>query len=232
MRNSAIATRSAILLVSAAFSGPQLVAKALGTVKFFTSMKWKPKFDDVVDQFAAHKKELLADIQLHTSIVATKTHDLLSSVDDKINSMKAMMEVAFERMQTPEERELTAFAQKNGGAERILENGILMKKVLEMEKHKTATKDDKGPTSGKSGAPAQSALTLPDLEREIRKDVDTILQENTGAFDRKFGAIELSLREVNVTIQRQSDRVISEVLAGMQAGPHERIKDKVCSPDF
>ena len=232
MRNFAIATRSAILLVSAGFSDPQPVAKALGTVKFFTSMKWKPKFDGVVDQFTAHKKELLADIQFHTSIMATKTYDLLSSVDDKINSMKAMIEVAFEKMQTPEERELTAFAQKNGGTERVLENGMFMKKVLEMEKQKTPTEDDKGPTSGKSGAPAQSALTQPELEKEIRKDVDAILQENTGAFDRKFGAIELSLREVNVTIQRQSDRVISEVLAGMQAGPHERIKDKVCGPDF
>ena len=195
-------------------------------------MKWKPKFDDVVDQFTAHKKELQADLQVYTGIMANKTYDLLSSVDDKINSMKAMIEVAFAKMQTPEERELATYAQQNGGTDRILENGMFMKKVSEMEKQKTPTKDDKGPTSGKSSAPAQSALTLPDLEKEIRKDVDTILQENTEAFDRKFGAIELSLREVNVTIKRQSDRVISEILAGMRAGPHGRIKDKVCSPDF
>ena len=195
-------------------------------------MKWKPKFDDIADQFMAHKKELLADIQLHTSIIPTKTQGSPSSVDDEINNMKAMIEVAFDKIQTPEERELTAFAQKNGGTERILENGMLMKKVLEIEKHKTPTKDDKGPTSGKSGAPAQPALTQPELEKELRKDVDTILQENTGAFDRKFGTIELSLREADVTIQPQSDRVISEVLSGMQVGPHERIKDKVCNPDF
>jgi hypothetical protein len=195
-------------------------------------MKWKPKFEEVADQFAAHKSDLLADLQLHTSITTTKTHELLASVDEKISSMKNMIGLAFERMQTPEERELAQFAQKNGGAERILENGILMKKVLEMEKHKVATKDDKGPTSGKGGAPTQTALTLPELEKEIRKDVDNILAENTGAFERKFGAIELSLKEVNVTIQRQSDRVISEVLAGMQAGPHERIKDKVRRPNF
>ena len=195
-------------------------------------MKWKPKFDDIVDQFTAHKKELLADLQVYTGIMANKTYDLLSSVDDKINSMKAMIEVAFAKMQTPEERELSAFAQQNGGTEYILENGMFMEKVSEMEKRKTPTKGDKSPLSGKSSAPAQSALTQPELQKEIQKDVDTILQENTEAFNRKFEAIESSLREVNVTIKRQSDRVISEVLAGMQAGPHGRIKDKVCSPDF
>ncbi len=195
-------------------------------------MKWKPKFESVVEQFSAHKRDLLADLQLHTSITVTKTHDLLATVDDKINSMKAMMEIAFERMQTPEERQLTEFAQKNGGAERILENGMIMKKIQEMEKHKVAAKDDKAATSGKGSAQAQPTLTIQDLEKEIRKDVETILVENTGAFDRKFGAIELSLREVNKTIERQSDRVISEVLAGMQSGPHERIKDKVCGSDF
>ena len=193
-------------------------------------MKWKPKFEGVVEQFASHKRDLLADLQLHTSITATKTHDLLATVDEETNSMKAMIEISFERMQTPEEKELTAFTQKNGGKDHILESGILMKKVLEMEKHKVVTKDDKAATSSSRGAPAQPTLTLPELEKEIRKDVETVLAENTGAFDRKFRAIELSLREVNQTIQ--NDRVISEVLAGMQSGPHERIKDKVRGSDF
>ena len=58
------------------------------------------------------------------------------------------------------------------------------------------------------------------------------MTEDTGALERKFGAIELPLKKVNATILRQSDRVISEVLAGMQAGPHERIKDEVCSTEF
>ena len=191
-------------------------------------MKWKSRFEDVIEQFEANKKNLFADLQLYTSITVNRTQELLAS---QVTSMKAMVYLAFDRMQTHEERELAAFAQKNGGAERILENGKLTMQFLDMEK-KLSTKDDKGPTSGKSGAPTRSGLTPAELKKEISKDVDTVLEENTEAFDRKFGAIELSLREVNVTIQRQSDRVISEVLAGMQAGPHERIKDKVWSPKF
>jgi hypothetical protein len=195
----------------------------LGIVKFFTSLKWKSKFEDVADQFEAHKKELLADLQLHASITATKTHELLTS---EMSSMKSMIYLAFERMQTPEERDLAAFAQKNGGAERILENGTLVQEFLEAEK-KISANDDKGPTFA-----TRSGLTPAELKHEIRKEVDTVLTEDTGAFERKFEAIELSLKEVKTTIYRQSDRVISEVLAGMQSGPHERIKDKVRSPDF
>ena len=191
------------------------------------SIKWKSKFADVASQFAAHRSGLQSDLQLYTSITGKKTYELVASVDDKMTTMTAMMELIFERLQTPEERDLARISHKNGGPERVLENEVLMKQVL--EKYKVVTKADKSSIPGKGGAPTQTTLTLPELKRELRKDVDTILAEELRAFERKFGAMELSLREVNVTIQHQSDRVISEVLAGMQ-GPYERIKDMVRTP--
>jgi hypothetical protein len=169
----------------------------LGIVKFFTSLKWKSRFEDIAGQFDAHKKELSADLTLHASITATKTYELLSS---DMSNMKSMIYLAFERMQTPKERDLAAFAQKNGGAERILENGTLVQEFLETEK-KIPTNDDKGPTFA-----TRSGLTPAELKHEIQKEVDTVLTEDTGEFERKF---ELSLKEVTMTIQRQSDRVIS-----------------------
>ena len=36
-------------------------------VKFFTSVKWKAKFTDVAQQFAAHKDGIAFDLQLHAS---------------------------------------------------------------------------------------------------------------------------------------------------------------------
>ena len=157
--------------------------------------------------------------------------------------MKAMIELAFERMQTPEERQLAEFVEKNKGADRGPENATLnatlMKKIVDMENQKATPKDGKGPTGkgptgkGSTGkALAQTALTVPELEKEIRKDVDTVLAENTEEFERMFATIESSLKELDVTIKRQSDRVISEILAGIHAGPHERIKDRVSSLDF
>ena len=224
MRDSAIPTRNAVLSVSAGSSDPQSSVKALDTVKYFTSFKWKPQFEDIADQFGAHKRDLLADLQFHTGITAIKDHKLLTSLN---KNMKSLMELVFERMQTPEERELAEFVEKNKGVDHVLENAMLKKKLVEMENERSATKDDNGPTG--KGALAQTPLTVPELEKEIRKDVDTILAENTEEFKRMFETFKSSLKELDVTIKRQSDRVISQILA---SGPHERIKDRVRSLDF
>jgi len=138
--------------------------------------------------------------------------------------MRSMVYLAFERMQTPEERDLAAFVQRNEGEDHILKDGELVKQFLEKEKEISA-KYDKGPTFGKDGAPTRSGLTPAELKDEIRKEVDTVLTEDMKAFERKLETIEIRLKE-------QSDRVISEVLAGVQAGPHERIKDEVRSTGF
>ena len=168
-----------------------------------------------------HKSNLESDLQIHISITVTNTSDTLASVNEKVSAMTAMIGMVFEKMQSPEEKEWAVFARQHGGVERVLESDDLMKKVV--EKQKSGAKDEKGST-GKHG---QLPPTLAEFEKELGKDVDTVLAENTKGFEQKFGAMEASLREVTVTVQRQSDRVIEEVLAGMHAGPHERILDKV-----
>jgi hypothetical protein len=188
-----------------------LVPHASATVKFFTSIKWQGKFADLAAQFATHKSNLESDLQLHISITVTNTSNTLASVDEKVTAMTVMMEMVFEKMQSPEEKEWAAFAEQNGGVERVLESDELMKKAFEA----------KG-AGGKGGQ-----MSLAEFEKELGKDVESVLAENTKVFEQKFGALEMSLREVNVTVQRQSDRVIEELLAGMSAGPHERIIDKV-----
>ena len=191
------------------------------TVKFFTSLKWQSKFADLAAQFVTHKSNLESDLQIHISITVTNTSDTLASVNEKVTAITTMIGMVFEKMQSPEEKEWAAFARKNGGVDRVLESEDLMKKVV--EKQKSGAKDEKGSTN-KHG---QQPSTLAEFEKELGKDVDAVLADNTKAFEQKFGAMEASLREVQVTIQRQSDRVIEEVLAGMHAGPHERILDKV-----
>ena len=191
-------------------------------------MKWQSKFTDLATQFVSHRSNLESDLQIHISITVTDTSNTVASINEKVTAMTAMIGVVFEKMQSPEEKEWAAFARPHGGADRMLESDNLMKEVLEkqkkmLEKQKGGAKDEKGLT-GKHG---QLPTTLAEFEKELGKDVDTVLAENTKAFDQKFGAMEAALREVNVTIQRQSDRVIEEVLAGMHAGPHERILDKV-----
>lgn len=199
------------------------IPHAFATVKFFTSIKWQGKFADLAAQFMVHKGNLQSDLQLHISITVTHISDTLASFDEKITMMTAMMAMVFGEMQSPEEKEWAAFARRNGGVERVLKNDELLKEVF--EEQKVETKDEKG-SAGKGGQMPMPPMALAEFEKELAKDVETVLAENTKAFDQKFGAIELSLREVNVTIQRHSDRVVG-ALAGIHAGPHDRIVDKV-----
>jgi hypothetical protein len=193
VQNSAISTRSALLLVSAVPSGHQSDAEALDTVRFFTSHKWQEKFADVAAQFVMHRSNIESDLKLHITVI--NTHDLVSSVDEKVNTITATMELVFAKMQTSEEKELAAFVEQKGGVEYVLENEVLLKEVLEKQKGKGST------------AQTSMSLTVPALKEELRKDVETILAENTKSFEQKFGAMVLCLREVPATIQRQSDRV-------------------------
>jgi hypothetical protein len=201
-----------------------LVPHASAIVKFFTSPKWQAKFADLATQFATHKDNLHFDLQLHISVTVINVSDTLASVHGMVTEMSGMMQMVFEKMQSPEERDWAAFVRQNDGVERVLESEALMKRVI--EKQKGGTKDEKG-ASGKSGQPPKPSITLAEFEKELGKDVESVLAENTKAFEQKFGVIETKLQEVNVTITRQSDRVIKEVLDGMHAGPHERIVDKV-----
>ena len=167
-----------------------------------------------------HKSDLQSDLQLHISITVTHISDRFASLDEKVSLMTEMMDMVFREMQSPDEKELAAFARRNGGAERVLKNDGLLKEVFENQQGDA--KDEKGST----GISGQMPMPLAEFKQELAKDVETVLAENTKAFEQKFGDIQLSLREVNVTIKRQSDRVIG-VLVGMHAGPHDRILDKV-----
>ena len=185
------------------------------------SIKWQSKFTDLAAQFVTHKSNIESDLQLHISITVTNTSTTLASVDEKVTAITAMVGMVFEKMQSPDEKEWAAFAWQNGGVDGVMTSNELTKQVF--EKQKSAAKGEKGSVSKMQNP----SMTLAEFEKELGKDVEGVLAENAKAFEQKFGVIELSLREVNVTIQRQSDRVIEEVLAGLHAGPHERIIDKV-----
>ena len=134
----------------------------------------------------------------------TNLSGTLASIDEKVSVVTAVMAMVFEKMQSPEEKEWAALAQQSGGIEQLLKSDALLKEMLEKQKGGV----EKGP-----GHMPKSSITLSAFEKELAKDVETILAENTKAFEQKLGVIGLSLREVKVTIQRQSDREI-EVLTG------------------
>jgi hypothetical protein len=187
-----------------------------------TSIKWQGKFTEVAGQFAAHKQALQFELQIHLSVEMTNANETLAEVNENV---KLMMKVVFEAMNTPEEKDLAVLAQNKGGVDVVLADDHTLKQVLAKQ---SKGKDEKGGGRPKDVNSVDSgALTLGEFKHELDQDVEVVLAENSKHFEQKFAAMELSLKEVTVTIQRQSDRVIEEILAGVNAGPHERIVDRV-----
>lgn len=152
----------------------------------------------------------------------TKANQTLVEVNENV---KVMMKMVFEGMTTPEEKELAVYTHGKS-ADAILTDEHALKHILAKQ---SKGKDEKGGGRSKDASPVDGGvLTLAEFKHELSQDIDTVLAENSKLFEQKFSAMELSLKEVTVTIQRQSDRVIEEILAGVSAGPHEHIRDKVC----
>ena len=204
-------------LVSSPPLGCSAIPHAHTIVKFATSSVWKIDFAKMAARFENHKNNIELDLQMYTGITVANVNITLTSVDAKITAMKAMMEIVFDKMQSFEEKELAEFVWRNGGTEGLLENSELKKKLFEKEK-KRAT-DEMGPST--------MPETLDEFEQELEKNVQTVLEENRKSFEKRFEEFKLLLQETKGTIRHESDRVIQEVSARIQAGPHEQIIDKV-----
>jgi hypothetical protein len=186
-----------------------------------TSLKWQAKFAEVAGQFAEHKQALQFELHIHLSVEMTKANQTLTEVNENV---KVMMKMVFEGMITPEEKELAALTHGRS-VDAVLNDDHALKQILAKQ---SKGKDEKGGGRSKDASPIDGgAFTLGEFKHELSQDIDTVLAENSKLFEQKFAAMELSLKEVTVTIQRQSDRVIEEILAGVNAGPYEHIRDKV-----
>ncbi|KAI0699900.1 hypothetical protein C8T65DRAFT_296564 [Cerioporus squamosus] len=197
-------------------------------VKFFTSTKWQGKFTEVAQQFADHKAGIQFDLQIHASIGITSANVTLTAMNTSFTELNEnvskLMEVVFERMRSPEERDLSVLVSKEpGGLDAVLKNDKLLEEVL--AKQKTgAGKDEKAMKRMKRAVPGQApdaVLTVTELRQEVNKDVEQVLADNK-FFDQKFEAMKMQVDEVKVEIKHESDRVIDTILAG----PHERIVDR------
>lgn len=145
---------------------------------------------------------------------------MLSTLNKNVNEMMGMV---FDRMRSPEERELANFVKSKGGVVAAPDDKLL-KEILKNQQQRQE-KEEEDPIKGSQKPDFPVNITK--YKEELNKEVDTIVEENSVLFERAFGAIEISIREVKGTIVREGDRVIETILAGVNNGPHERIVDRV-----
>lgn len=183
------------------------------SVKIFTSAKWKTKFTQVAQQFVDHRAELQFDLQVYASLGVAATNETLAVMSQNVSTV---MEMVFELMRSPEERELVNFvSSRPGGADAILKNDTLLARVI--AKQRPSRQD-----SLDGVARADQPLTIERLRQEVEKDVESVMKDNQ-FFDQKLEAMRIQIGEVKVTIQHETDRVLD----AMHSGPHDLILDRV-----
>lgn len=181
----------------------------------FTSAKWKAKFTSVAQEFADHKRELQADLQMYASVGVGIINETLAVMG---RNVEKVMGVVFEFMASPQERELANFISgRLGGAENVLRDPRLLEQVIAKQ---GAPVDHDLSATGQG----DERLTAVTLRRDVAKDVDVFLQENwTVAQKLEAKRIQL-LEDVGKKVTHETDRVIRV----LQSGPHEGIVDQVC----
>ena len=187
-------------------------------VKFFTSIKWQQKFTGVAEQFADHQNAIQSDLQMYISVEITNTNEMLRTLGKNVTTM---MEMVFDRMQSPKERELANFVQSKGGIATSPDDKLLKEVMRNFQQQQ---KGDKKPVKG--NPESDFPVDLSSFKEELSKEIDTVMAANGKVFERAFEAIEINLREVKGTIVRETDRAIEKILAGVNKGPQERILDK------
>ena len=143
------------------------------------------------------QNDLEQAIELYTSVAANTT-----SVDE-ITPMTAMMDVVFDNLQSPLEKEVSRFMQHNGGIERVLEASELKKQLFE-----SWPKDEKG---------LSMPMTQAGFDHELAKDAKIVMEENKDAFERRFSEANALQRE---RIKWNHDRAIHGMFVRMHAGIH------------
>lgn len=158
---------------------------------------------------------------MYISIEIASASETLSTLNKNVTSL---MEMVFNRMQSPEERELSNFAKSKGDVpyDKLLQEVI---KHFQQQQQQQKEKEDKDKKPTKGSSEPDFPVDLTSLKKELNKEIDDILVANDQVFQRAFGAIEIRLKEVKETIVHETDRAIETILAGVS--PQERIVDRV-----
>jgi hypothetical protein len=164
----------------------------------------------------------LVDLQIHTSVVTTDIKSMLAGVQKDVSAMSAFMALVFQKLRSPEERELLVFAESRGGIDKIVANDSLLSDLFGQA---TSRKDRLGKDSQEAGVKNSKSPSA--LREESEKDPDDVVKADAKTFENKFDAVRVQFDQLKQTVRRESDRIIDE----MQKGPHERILDRVLFHD-
>ncbi|TRM70535.1 hypothetical protein BD626DRAFT_391201 [Schizophyllum amplum] len=198
-----------------AYTKKSMVAKVL------KSFIYEQRLADFGERFVQRRSSLDLALSVHTTMGVTETKHMLSAMNAKLELL-----LLFRRLDSPREREISQYVRAHGGPNACMGDDRALEDLARID----------------AGAPAvgvgkrqsrRGSIDLSDvfyLKRELQEDLDESLEKNLDRFLRKLGALkeELlgALENIETSIHREGDRVVTDLTKVYAHGPHERIKDE------
>ncbi|KAI3602849.1 hypothetical protein WG66_011217 [Moniliophthora roreri] len=178
---------------------------------------YEQRFAEKATLFIQYREELLDALSLHTALGIDAANSKLDRQQEQLGRMENKLDEMlnfFRRLDTPQERDAREFIENIGGPE----------KCVDSDEHVTELMNlcGDGPSMARvSAADIEAALagTKQAILKELDEDLDNALQRHMQLFERKLDVQRQELEETIKTSERN-------ILAAMQAGAHERIRDE------
>ncbi|KAJ7739936.1 hypothetical protein B0H16DRAFT_1568368 [Mycena metata] len=200
-------------------------SKKKTVVKVLKGPIWEGKLVKFVGIFTKRRGDFEFAMSIHTALGVDAANRAISAVDKTTLEMNAKMDMMmkmFQQFVSPEQREMARIVEQKGGLQACQDNDKILKELNDLESKSGATPVK--PQSVKGTASMNNKTSgLEDLKDELMTDPDAAMEKNLTAFNRKF---EVQTRqiidEMTKVVERQGDRIISE----LTSGPHDKIVDK------
>ena len=196
-------------------------AKKRLLTKVIASSSWDERLKEFVKLFANRRKAFIFALSIHANVGVDDANKKLKEIDAKIDIVLDF----FSKVVSPEQQELAALVQKNGGPTAVMGDNEALKELLKFKPATAIGQAKRG--SGRDGAEHNSHQDGDDLavvKQELFDSPELAIKKNLELFERKFKMQQRELaEEMRRMVHHEGDRVIE----AFTSGPHDRIIDPV-----
>ncbi|KAJ7229969.1 hypothetical protein GGX14DRAFT_409643 [Mycena pura] len=197
-------------------------------VRFCKAYSWNAQLAAWKVTFKTRREDLQFALTLNTAVNIREISDIIHQVITEFASYK-----------TAQERKIEAFFKANGGQDAVLADDTKLAALLKLQDEQTVTHNIQSSYAVASTAGAKWRFLLPApggkaeqrekdevaaLRKEMRVDVDAVVQDNMANFSKRLDMSLLMLRhELKRDMHTEGNRVIHY----LKGGPHMRLHDKI-----
>ncbi|KAJ7221269.1 hypothetical protein GGX14DRAFT_669232, partial [Mycena pura] len=152
------------------------------TAKTFKSKIYEERLARYVKMFRENKEKVAFALEVHTALGVDAANKKLDGQTTDLKNVLIMVEAIFRRLDTPREREVRYFVDRNGGPEACVSDDATLCDLVDLTGKPLASYD---PTGTRNGDRAIEHLKMV-LTKELAEDADKAAEKNMELFGRKL----------------------------------------------